>query len=171
MYPYRWASPSLCNWLANDLSLTASAADSVSSFSPFLSPFISLSMHLFKLSFDDAFFTLWRLPCPPNMSLPALSSMAVALRLLVLCWLFGAGCSQSSPPWFQNITTTLFNSSGDILLGGLFPINDLTSNLSQRVEPDSISCDRYSNTRPTYSEWLMYFCLNMMFVLSSAFIL
>ncbi|KAM9535019.1 taste receptor type 1 member 3 isoform 1-T1 [Salvelinus alpinus] len=75
------------------------------------------------------------------MSLPALSSMAVPLRLLVLCWLFGAGCSQSSPPWFQNITTTLFNSSGDILLGGLFPINDLTSNLSQRVEPDSISCD------------------------------
>ncbi|CAB1314895.1 unnamed protein product [Coregonus sp. 'balchen'] len=68
--------------------------------------------------------------------------MVVPLRLLVLCWVFGAGCSQSSPPWFQNITTNLFNSSGDILLGGLFPINELTSNLSYRVKPDNISCDR-----------------------------
>ncbi|XP_038871260.1 taste receptor type 1 member 3-like [Salvelinus namaycush] len=68
--------------------------------------------------------------------------MAVPLRLLVLCWVLGAGRSQSSPPWFQNITTNLFNSSGDILLGGLFPINELTSNLSHRVKPDNISCDR-----------------------------
>uniref|UniRef100_A0A3P8ZY35 Taste receptor type 1 member 3 n=1 Tax=Esox lucius TaxID=8010 RepID=A0A3P8ZY35_ESOLU len=50
-------------------------------------------------------------------------------------------CGQDSPPWFQNITTNLFNASGDILLGGLFPLNELTSNLSQRLQPDSIICD------------------------------
>lgn len=48
----------------------------------------------------------------------------------------------ANPPWFQNITTNLFKSTGDILLGGLFPINQLTSNLTERVEPDDISCSR-----------------------------
>ncbi|XP_071382472.1 taste receptor type 1 member 3 [Centroberyx affinis] len=66
--------------------------------------------------------------------------MAMPFKLLVLGCVFGLGCSLSSPEWFQNISTDLFNLPGDILLGGLFPINQLSSNLSQRVEPDNISC-------------------------------
>ncbi|KAM4613742.1 taste receptor type 1 member 3 [Polymixia lowei] len=71
--------------------------------------------------------------------------MALPFKLLLLCGLFGRGCSQSSPVWFQNISTNIFNLSGDILLGGLFHINQLTSNLSQRVEPDNIACNRLSD--------------------------
>ncbi|XP_073323757.1 taste receptor type 1 member 3 [Pagrus major] len=67
--------------------------------------------------------------------------MAAPAVLLVLCWAFGLSYSASSPEWFQNISTNLFNLSGDIMLGGLFPINQLTSNLSQRREPDNISCE------------------------------
>ncbi|KAF7659174.1 hypothetical protein LDENG_00002160 [Lucifuga dentata] len=61
--------------------------------------------------------------------------------LFVLCWMFSLSCSQSSPEWFQNISTNLFSLSGDILLGGLFPINQLTRNLSNRMEPDNINCE------------------------------
>ncbi|KAJ7999059.1 hypothetical protein DPEC_G00211470 [Dallia pectoralis] len=68
----------------------------------------------------------------------------MVVTLLVLCWVLGTGCGQNDPAWFQNITTNLFNSSGDILIGGLFPINELTSNLSQRLKPDSVVCDRVS---------------------------
>uniref|UniRef100_A0A671VZM8 Taste receptor type 1 member 3 n=1 Tax=Sparus aurata TaxID=8175 RepID=A0A671VZM8_SPAAU len=67
--------------------------------------------------------------------------MAALAVTLVLVWAFGLSYSASSPEWFQNISTNLFNLSGDIILGGLFPINDLTSNLSQRREPDNISCE------------------------------
>ncbi|XP_038553547.1 taste receptor type 1 member 3 [Micropterus salmoides] len=67
--------------------------------------------------------------------------MAAPFILLVMCWAFKLSCSASSPEWFQNISTSLFNLSGDIMLGGLFPINQLTSNLSQRTEPNDISCD------------------------------
>ncbi|KAI4899621.1 hypothetical protein NFI96_030397 [Prochilodus magdalenae] len=51
-----------------------------------------------------------------------------------------AGHGQN-PEWFKNISTSLFRSPGDILLGGLFPINQLTSNLSQRMDPDDVRCD------------------------------
>ncbi|XP_029908005.1 taste receptor type 1 member 3 [Myripristis murdjan] len=64
--------------------------------------------------------------------------MAVTFKLLALCCLVGLSCS--SPEWFENISTNLFNLPGDIMLGGLFPINLLTSNLSLRVEPGEISC-------------------------------
>ncbi|KAM9361307.1 taste receptor type 1 member 3, partial [Symphorus nematophorus] len=67
--------------------------------------------------------------------------MAASFILLVLCWMFGMSCSANTPEWFNNISTSLFNLSGDITLGGLFPINLLTSNLSQRREPDNISCE------------------------------
>ncbi|XP_031422953.1 taste receptor type 1 member 3 [Clupea harengus] len=50
-------------------------------------------------------------------------------------------CSMGSADWLQNISTDLFRSPGDILLGGLFPINELTSNLSEREEPDEIQCN------------------------------
>lgn len=69
-------------------------------------------------------------------------SMAAPAVTLVLVWAFGLSYSAGSPEWFQNISTNLFNLSGDIILGGLFPINDLTSNLNQRREPDNISCER-----------------------------
>ncbi|XP_046881122.1 taste receptor type 1 member 3 [Hypomesus transpacificus] len=62
--------------------------------------------------------------------------------LLALCWLSGPGWTQSQPTWFQNISTNLFKETGDIMLGGLFPINQLTSNLSQRDEPNHIECRR-----------------------------
>lgn len=67
--------------------------------------------------------------------------MAAPVLLLVLCWAFRLSCSTNVPQWFNSISTHLFNLSGDIMLGGLFPINQLTSNLSQRTEPDNISCD------------------------------
>ncbi|KAM3878035.1 taste receptor type 1 member 3 [Diretmus argenteus] len=67
--------------------------------------------------------------------------MSASFKLLVLCWAFGLGCSLQSPEWFHNISTNLFNLSGDILLGGLFPINQITSNLTERVEPGNISCN------------------------------
>ncbi|XP_051957904.1 taste receptor type 1 member 3 [Xyrauchen texanus] len=62
--------------------------------------------------------------------------------ILLLCLGFlGSGLSQN-PPWFKNISTSLFKSPGDILLGGLFPINEITSNLSKHVKPDDIECNR-----------------------------
>lgn len=80
---------------------------------------------------------------PSSPSLLLVCSMATAFRVLVLYWAFRLSCSASSPEWFQNISTSLFDLSGDIMLGGLFPINQLTSNLSQRSEPNNISCERY----------------------------
>ncbi|XP_070815693.1 taste receptor type 1 member 3 [Chaetodon trifascialis] len=67
--------------------------------------------------------------------------MVAPVMLMVLCCAFRLSCSAGTPKWFYNISTNLFNLSGDIKLGGLFPINQLTSNLSQRREPDNISCD------------------------------
>ncbi|XP_062400348.1 taste receptor type 1 member 3 [Sardina pilchardus] len=61
--------------------------------------------------------------------------------VLLLCCL----CSLGRANWLQNISTDLFRSQGDILLGGLFPINELTSNLSQREEPDDIQCNRINS--------------------------
>ncbi|XP_032370623.1 taste receptor type 1 member 3 [Etheostoma spectabile] len=66
--------------------------------------------------------------------------MAAPFTLLVLCWAFRLSYSASPPEWFHNISTSLFSLPGDIMLGGLFPINYLTSNLSQRTEPNNISC-------------------------------
>nr|XP_061814066.1 taste receptor type 1 member 3-like [Nerophis lumbriciformis] len=67
--------------------------------------------------------------------------MVVCLPLLVLCWTFRLTCSMTSPAWFQNISTSLFNLSGDIMLGGLFAINQMTGNLSQRTEPNDMNCE------------------------------
>ncbi|KAK9528826.1 hypothetical protein VZT92_012965 [Zoarces viviparus] len=67
--------------------------------------------------------------------------MAAPFALLVLCWAFRPSCGEN-PEWFHNISTSLFNLPGDIMLGGLFPINQLSSNLSQRTEPNNISCER-----------------------------
>ncbi|XP_060714745.1 taste receptor type 1 member 3 [Tachysurus vachellii] len=60
-------------------------------------------------------------------------------KLLILFCLLNSAHG-ANPPWFQNISTNLFKSPGDILLGGLFPINRLTSNLTERVKPDDIQC-------------------------------
>lgn len=62
---------------------------------------------------------------------------------LVLCGILGSGLGDN-PSWFNNITTNFFKSPGDILIGGLFPINQLTSELSQRVKPDDLQCDSIS---------------------------
>ncbi|XP_061074748.1 taste receptor type 1 member 3 [Conger conger] len=70
--------------------------------------------------------------------------MLIPLGLLILCWLFGRGFGNTRPEWFQDISTDLFHSPGNFSLGGLFPINELTSNLSNREEPDDIHCDRTS---------------------------
>ncbi|KAL6464954.1 hypothetical protein MHYP_G00272710 [Metynnis hypsauchen] len=66
--------------------------------------------------------------------------MAMQWTLLAFCLLLKGGHGEN-PQWFKNISTNLFRSPGDILLGGLFPINQLTSNLSQRAEPDDIHCN------------------------------
>ncbi|KAM9443980.1 taste receptor type 1 member 3 [Clarias gariepinus] len=65
--------------------------------------------------------------------------MAKLAKLLILCCLLSSA-NGANPPWFQKITTNLFKSPGDILLGGLFPINQLTSNLTERLEPDDVQC-------------------------------
>ncbi|KAA0707507.1 Taste receptor type 1 member 3 [Triplophysa tibetana] len=70
--------------------------------------------------------------------------MAIDRTLMVLCVILGSGISVN-PPWFENITTGLFRSPGDILIGGIFPIKELTSNLSQRVKPNDIHCDRINS--------------------------
>uniref|UniRef100_A0A672FZU5 Taste receptor type 1 member 3 n=1 Tax=Salarias fasciatus TaxID=181472 RepID=A0A672FZU5_SALFA len=49
-----------------------------------------------------------------------------------------------SREWFSNVSTSLFRLPGDVMLGGLFPINILTSNLSERTVPNNITCDRLS---------------------------
>ncbi|XP_068449840.1 taste receptor type 1 member 3 [Clinocottus analis] len=67
--------------------------------------------------------------------------MVGPLSLLVLCFAFRLSCTENLPEWFHNISTSLFNLPGDIMLGGLFPINQLSSNLSQRREPNSIRCE------------------------------
>ncbi|XP_029288187.1 taste receptor type 1 member 3 [Cottoperca gobio] len=67
--------------------------------------------------------------------------MAAPFILLVLCCAFRLSFSVDPPEWFHNISTSLFNLSGDIMLGGLFPINLLSSDLSQRTEPNNISCE------------------------------
>ncbi|XDV51232.1 hypothetical protein PO909_020153 [Leuciscus waleckii] len=69
--------------------------------------------------------------------------MAKEWTLLVLCGILGSGLSKN-PSWFENISTNLFKSPGDILIGGLFPINELTSELSKRVKPDDIECNSVS---------------------------
>ncbi|KAM9410617.1 LOW QUALITY PROTEIN: taste receptor type 1 member 3 [Pholidichthys leucotaenia] len=67
--------------------------------------------------------------------------MASCFLLLAVYWSFGPSCSVASPEWFSNISTSLFKLPGDIMLGGLFPLNQLTSNLSQIKEPGDIICD------------------------------
>ncbi len=67
--------------------------------------------------------------------------MAKEWTLLVLCAILVSGLS-AKPSWFKNITTDLFKSPGDILIGGLFPINEMTSDLSKRVKPDDLECNR-----------------------------
>uniref|UniRef100_A0AAV2M3K2 Taste receptor type 1 member 3 n=2 Tax=Knipowitschia caucasica TaxID=637954 RepID=A0AAV2M3K2_KNICA len=62
-------------------------------------------------------------------------SLRVALLLLAL-----APGKSSSKEWFQNISTRLFDLPGDILIGGLFPINDASSNLSEQLKPNDIEC-------------------------------
>uniref|UniRef100_A0A673J1C6 Taste receptor type 1 member 3 n=1 Tax=Sinocyclocheilus rhinocerous TaxID=307959 RepID=A0A673J1C6_9TELE len=69
--------------------------------------------------------------------------MAKEWTLLVLCGILGSGLS-AKPSWFKNISADLFKSPGDILVGGLFPINELTSDLSKRVKPDDLECNRIS---------------------------
>uniref|UniRef100_A0A3B4AI54 Taste receptor type 1 member 3 n=1 Tax=Periophthalmus magnuspinnatus TaxID=409849 RepID=A0A3B4AI54_9GOBI len=55
---------------------------------------------------------------------------------LNLCSSYGL----SSNEWFKDIPTDLFNLSGDIILGGLFPI------LSERTEPDKVTCGSLDQT-------------------------
>ncbi|CAL8338799.1 unnamed protein product [Lota lota] len=68
--------------------------------------------------------------------------MAVAFNLLVICWVFRLASGNNSTDWFVNISTNLFYLPGDIMLGGLFPINSITSNLSDRMKPNDLACER-----------------------------
>ncbi|KAI4826575.1 hypothetical protein KUCAC02_030020 [Chaenocephalus aceratus] len=67
--------------------------------------------------------------------------MTAHWTFLVLCCAIRLSYSEDPPEWFQNISTSLFNLPGDIMLGGLFQINLLSRDLSQRTEPDNISCE------------------------------
>ncbi|XP_010781076.1 taste receptor type 1 member 3 [Notothenia coriiceps] len=67
--------------------------------------------------------------------------MTAHWTFLVLCCAIRLSHSEDPPEWFQNISTSLFNLPGDIMLGGLFQINLLSSDLSQRTEPSNISCE------------------------------
>ncbi|KAJ0068902.1 hypothetical protein NL108_014010 [Boleophthalmus pectinirostris] len=65
--------------------------------------------------------------------------MVSTFRLLVLALVLGRSTSNE---WFKNISTSLFTLPGDILIGGLFPINQLTSNLSEQNKPGDVQCAR-----------------------------
>ncbi|KAK2915212.1 hypothetical protein Q8A73_005806 [Channa argus] len=68
--------------------------------------------------------------------------MAAPFLPLILWFTIRLSCSvHGAPEWFQNISTSLFNLSGDIMLGGLFPLNQLSSNLSEWTDPDSVTCE------------------------------
>ncbi|KAJ8400732.1 hypothetical protein AAFF_G00395010 [Aldrovandia affinis] len=82
-----------------------------------------------------------RAPRRIPLSRPLGVTMVVLLRLLVLCWVFGRGRGDEKPEWFQDISIDLFESPGNFSVGGLFPINEITSNLIHREEPDDIHCD------------------------------
>uniref|UniRef100_A0A3B4AIC8 Taste receptor type 1 member 3 n=1 Tax=Periophthalmus magnuspinnatus TaxID=409849 RepID=A0A3B4AIC8_9GOBI len=69
-------------------------------------------------------------------------TMASTFRLLVLVLTLGQGTTNE---WFKNISTNLFTLSGDILIGGLFPIKELTSNLSEQIKPDDVKCARINS--------------------------
>ncbi|KAK5872651.1 hypothetical protein PBY51_013333 [Eleginops maclovinus] len=71
--------------------------------------------------------------------------MTAHWTFFVLCCAFRLSYSEDQPGWFQNISTSLFNLPGDIMLGGLFHINLLSSDLSQRMEPDNISCENLND--------------------------
>ncbi|XP_029989959.1 taste receptor type 1 member 3-like [Sphaeramia orbicularis] len=66
--------------------------------------------------------------------------MASPFSVLVLCCVFRLSCCVTPPQWFNNISTNLFNLRGDIMLGGLFPINLRTSDYTHKTESNSISC-------------------------------
>ncbi|KAL4622541.1 taste receptor type 1 member 3 [Arapaima gigas] len=67
--------------------------------------------------------------------------MGVLLRLLLLYWSLEPGHCNNEPEWFQNISTDLFSSQGDILLGGLFPINDLDTSWNLTEGPSGLQCN------------------------------
>ncbi|XP_029005495.1 taste receptor type 1 member 3 [Betta splendens] len=66
---------------------------------------------------------------------------ASPIGLVLLCSLGLSVRTSAVPTWFQNISTSLFSSPGDIMLGGLFPINQLSSNLSEWTMPGSVACE------------------------------
>ncbi|MBN3307718.1 TS1R3 protein, partial [Amia calva] len=70
--------------------------------------------------------------------------MQWVLRMLLLSSVLSPGHAEDGfPAWFKNISTDLFWSKGDIMLGGIFPINELgNSSSSQREQPDDVHCDR-----------------------------
>nr|XP_006642093.1 PREDICTED: taste receptor type 1 member 3 [Lepisosteus oculatus] len=68
--------------------------------------------------------------------------MEVMLRMLFLPSVLWTSPTADPLHWLKNISTDLFRSPGDIILGGLFPIHELTSNLSERSQPDDVYCDR-----------------------------
>ncbi|MEQ2166248.1 hypothetical protein GOODEAATRI_025945 [Goodea atripinnis] len=64
--------------------------------------------------------------------------------LCAVYFAFRPCCSVISPKWFQNISTNIFSLPGDVNLGGLFPINQQSNNVSLISEPNSIKCERFS---------------------------
>uniref|UniRef100_A0A3P9CA07 Taste receptor type 1 member 3 n=1 Tax=Maylandia zebra TaxID=106582 RepID=A0A3P9CA07_9CICH len=64
--------------------------------------------------------------------------------LLLKCQVWVARRGRSLPEWVSDISPNLFSLSGDIMLGGLFPINDVTSNLSDITETNQISSMKYA---------------------------
>lgn len=105
----------------------------------------------------------------PRFSLQLIYIMAPCLVLLVVCGAFLHGCSTTLSGWFGNVSTSLFSLSGDILLGGLFPINLLTSNLSERKDPNNITCGRYWSSVIRYSALMCMINLKNMIFFCSQF--
>ncbi|XP_053723830.1 taste receptor type 1 member 3 [Synchiropus splendidus] len=67
--------------------------------------------------------------------------MAGLLGLLVF-WVSLAGSMPNRPDWFHNISTNFFYLSGDVMLGGLFPIHERSDTLMDRTVPNNITCER-----------------------------
>ncbi|KAJ0068901.1 hypothetical protein NL108_014011 [Boleophthalmus pectinirostris] len=71
---------------------------------------------------------------------------STSFRLLIFCCVVNLGYGLSSNEWFKDVPTDLFNLSGDVILGGLFPTRLLTSNLSERTKPDELTCGSLDQT-------------------------
>ncbi|XP_058850050.1 taste receptor type 1 member 3 [Acipenser ruthenus] len=72
--------------------------------------------------------------------------MSFSFGVGVLSCVLAAACVlEASGGGSGRITERLFNAPGDYILGGLFPIHTTDMDLSKRVEPGTVTCERFNS--------------------------